>query len=405
MAHGRVPLHRAAPGLSAMRIASSVLMVALAGAIASAQEHEELAAEFARQGDLKSAEAELRKALQARPDDPALLTSLGGILGMQGDLRQANPYLAKAVRLDPRNPVLRRNLAANQWQLGDVPEARANLERLLRANPQDKVAVFLLGMVLENQREYSRSATLLESVPEITTGRPEALVALASDYYHGNRRADAQNLLRRLRADTNVTLQAGKVALDAEDYSTAIAVLAGDSAEVLLLRASVEMKLEYFFQAVTSYERALKIDPQSAEAARGLATAEWRAGMRDKAAADFQDAIRRFPGDAATRQTWATLLLEEGADRDRAVELLKSVAAIDPSSAEPLYQLANAELSEGKPAQALGYLNAAMKLDSQDARIHYAMSRAYRRLGRSSDADREMRAFEKLKAARRMLER
>lgn len=388
-----------------MRIASSVLAVALAAAIASAQEHEERAAEFARQGDLKSAEAELRKALKVTPDDPALLTSLGGILGMEGDPRQANPYLAKAVRLDPRNPVLRRNLAANQWQLGNLPEARENLERLLRANPQDKVAAFLLGMVLENQREYPRSATLLESVPEITTGRPEALVALASDYYHGNRRADAQNLLHRLRANTNVTLQAGKVALDAEDYPTAIAVLAGDSARILLLRASVEMKLQYFSQAVASYERALRIDPQSAEAARGLATAEWRAGMRDKAAADFEDAIRRFPRDAATRQTWATLLLEQGTDRNRAVDLLKSVAAIDPSLAEPLYQLANVELSDGKPAQALGYLKAAMKLGAQDARIHYAMSRAYRRLGRSIDAGREMQAFEKLKAAQRTLDR
>src|SRR5271169_1023298 len=84
----------------------------------SAQEHADKAAEFVQRGNLKDAEAELRKALQLSPEDPTLLTSLGGVLGMEGDLAGANPYLARAVKLNTQDPVLRRNLAENQWQLG-----------------------------------------------------------------------------------------------------------------------------------------------------------------------------------------------------------------------------------------------------------------------------------------------
>ena len=51
-----------------------------------AQQHTERAAEYAQRGELKNAESELRQALELSPNDPALLTSLGGILGMEGDL-------------------------------------------------------------------------------------------------------------------------------------------------------------------------------------------------------------------------------------------------------------------------------------------------------------------------------
>ncbi len=110
---------------------------------------------------------ELRKAVQLSPNDPALLTSLGGVLGMRGNLKQANLYLAQAVKLKPQDPLLLRNLAANEWQLGRFHEAHIHLESVLRSNGGDKAAIFLLGMVTENEKDYARSIALLESVPEV----------------------------------------------------------------------------------------------------------------------------------------------------------------------------------------------------------------------------------------------
>jgi len=191
---------------------------------AEAQQHAEKAIQLAQQGDLKNAENELRKAVDLAPNDSNLLTSLGGILGMEGNLREAHTYLDKAVRLNPQDAASRRNLAANEWQLGRLKEARANLDLLLRANPQDKLAIYLSGMVAEKEKDYTRSAKLLESVPEIMAQQPDSWVALASSYYHTGRTENARAALQHLLRPPSTPRSAflgGSIAAEAQDYATA----------------------------------------------------------------------------------------------------------------------------------------------------------------------------------------
>jgi tetratricopeptide (TPR) repeat protein len=445
-----------------------------------AQEHAEKALQFAQAGDLKRAETELRKAVELAPGDPALLTSLGGILGMEGDLQQANIYLAKAVKLNPQDPALRRNLAANQWQLGQLKEARENLDRLIRANPHDKLALFLLGMVSERQKEYQRSAALLESVPEVIERQPDGWVALASAYYHTNRGGDARNTLRRLLGaggNARTMFLGGQAAMEARDYQTAEALFTAarssypdpaavefqiamaqyrdgraaqsektlleaiqakrahseayvllckvlteqgadtralrlatqavhafpDSYDAVSMKGSLEMKLRYYNEAAASYEKASKLRPESAGTKSDLAVAQWRAGMRERAVSAFEQSIRQFPGDALTYQVYGTLLVEDANPdaRSRAAELFEKAITLDSSSSESRYRLANLELEDGKPERALPHLESAIKLDPQDSRFHFALSRVYRRLGRSTEADKEMEIYQKQKGAKR----
>ena len=466
----------------AMQTASLVLSFALAATPlpgqATAEQHAERAVQLVQQGNLKSAESELRKAVELSPNDPALLTSLGGVLGMEGDLRQANVYLGKAVRLNPEDAASRRNLAANQWQIGRLKEAHENLDRLLRANPQDKAATFLLGMVSEKEKNYVRCVKLLESVPDVMERQPDGWAALASAYYHTGRRQDGHRALQRVvagPANPRSLFIAGQVAMDAGDFvmaevlfnaarqgypdpaaagfqlalaqyrgghtmesertlrETAQAGHAHAEAYVLLCKvlsdqradtaalqaategmqafpasyelvsskAALEMKLQYFNAAVASYEKAAKLKPGSPETKRDLATAQWRAGMREQSVSTFEAAIRQFPRSAQLYQFYGTLLLEQGSpeSRPKAVGLFEKAITLDDSSIEARYQLANIELEDGKPAQALSHLERAIQMDPKDSRLHYTASRVYRRLGRSSDAEREMEIYQKLKAA------
>jgi tetratricopeptide (TPR) repeat protein len=162
---------------------------------------------------------------------------------------------------------------------------------------------------------------------------------------------------------------------------------------VLSTKGSIEMKLQYFNEATASYEKAAVLN-DSLEAKRGLATAQWKAGMRERAAATFEQAMRQFPRDAQTCQLYGTLLLDDGApeNKARAVDLLKHALALDDSAVEPRYQLANLELAEGNPQQALAYLERAVKLDPNDSRLHFALSRVYRRLSRQTEAERRRRS-------------
>lgn len=407
----------------------------------TAEQHSQKAFEFIQSGDLKSAEAELRKAIELSPNDPTLLTSLGGILGMEGNLQQANVYLARAVKLNPQDPLLRRNLAANEWQLGRFQQAQGDLELILHANPRDEKAIFLLGMVCENRKDYARSITLLESVPEIVAQQPEALIALASSYYHSNRRDDAQSSLKRLlnrSTKPEVMFIGGRVAMDGRDYALAEALLreamqAGyankdsylllckaliyqreyeralqiakqaaqalpDSYEILATKGAAEMKLQYFTEAVNSLQRAAEVYPSS-ETKRELALAEWRAGERRQAISEFEETIRQFPRDAETYEVYGALLLEDASPEDkiRAIKLLEQAIEFDHSSVEAHYELANVELESGELRPALEHLEAAIKVDPSDSRLHFAMSRVCRRLGRNADAARELKKYQELK--------
>jgi tetratricopeptide (TPR) repeat protein len=394
---------------------------------------------------------------------------------MEGDLKQANIYLAKAVKLRPGDPLLRRNLAANQWQLGRFREAHENLDILIRANPQDKAAIFLLGMVCENEKDYKHSIALLESIPDVTERRPEATVALASSYYHVGRQAEGRSALLRIAgSDINpqVAFMAGRVSMEAQDYPLAerffsavestwsdpsaakfqlalaqyrqgraddsertlrraiglkqakpetyvllCNVLAGrgayaealqpasdaahlypDSAEVFSTKAGLEMKLQNYSAAVASFNRAEALKP-SAGTERELALAEWRAGDKQRAAADFEKVISRFPRDAEARQVYGTLLLEDGSaeGKSRAVVLFKQAITIDKSAVEALYNLGNLALADGDLKQAADYLEKAIQSDANQSRLHFALSRVYRRMGRASEADSEMEKYQKLK--------
>lgn len=444
---------------------------------AAAQQHAEKAIEFAQHGDLKSAEGELRKAVELSPDDSDFLTSLGGILGMEGKLEEANIYLSRAVKLNPQDRPSRRNLAANEWQLGRLKEAHENLDLLLRTNPQDKVATYLLGMVLEKEKAYAQSAKLLESVPDVMAQQLDGWAALASCYYHLGRTEKARAALEHLlgpASNPKAAFVGGRIAADAHDYPTAetffrslrstfpdraaveleiamaeyeagrmaesektllaavnanqataetyvllctilsdegsntdalqVATRAAqtfpDSAEVLSVKGSIELKLRYFNDAVASYEEAVKLK-DSAVAKRGLGSAQWNAGMHERAAATFEEAMHQFPRDARTYQVYATLLLDDGSQeyKGRAVDLLKQALALNDSAVEPRYQLANLALENGNPEQARAYLERAIQLAPKDSRLHFALSRAYRRLGRDADASKESEIYQKLKAA------
>lgn len=457
---------------------AALFLLAVASALAAPQSPGQLAANAAaavERGDLKTAEAELRKAVEVAPGDPALLTSLGGVLGMEGNLREANVYLSRAVKLNPRDPLLVRNLAANEWQLGRFQEARQHLETLLSANAGDKGAIFLLGMVCENEKDYAHSIKLLESIPDVVERQPEALVALASSYYHTGRRADAEGALEKLRgrsAKPRVVFLAGRVAIDAgdyrlaeelfssvrstypdpgavaakiglaqyrqgrsadaavtltealeaghanaesylllcriladrADYTHALRVAAGaaqaypGSYEILSTKGAMEMKLQDFTAATGTLKRAAEMHP-SAAASRELALALWRAGNRRQAISEFESAIRKYPRDARSYQDYGTLLMEDAApeSKRRAAELFQQAVALDDSAVEARFQLANMALADGHPQVAREQLEKAIRAAPNDGRLHFALSRAYRRLGREADADREMAAFQRLK--------
>src|SRR6266508_3790841 len=82
-------------------------------ASANAQEHADRGMQLAQSGDLKGAEAELRRAVELAPRDPVYLDCLRGISAIQQKLNESSAYFDKALEINPNVPVVRRNLASN----------------------------------------------------------------------------------------------------------------------------------------------------------------------------------------------------------------------------------------------------------------------------------------------------
>jgi len=435
--------------ISAISCAGGSLGVA--DTLAAAREHAEKGVESARSGNLAQAESELRRAVELAPDDASYLTSLGGILGMEQKLTEANAYFERAVQRAPTDPVMLRNLAANEWRLGQLNKAQAHLERLLVMQPQDQVAMLLLGMVSENKHDYPRAAKLLAAVPGLVEQQPESVAALASAYYHTERRQEARKVLESLLTRTDASpkgiFAAAGVAAEAKDYKIAEQLFESvrfrypDTAalkynvaliqfrtgrftqsqstlsdlvntgqakeEAYTLLGTVEMKMDLFTDAMKSYTHAVELDPNSLGAKVGLTSAKWAAGLRPEAEAEFQLLLKQHPEDASVCESYGTSLLNAATDDAmlaQAAELLSKAVKLDASRAEPHYELGILELKKSAVPpdslrQALEQLQTALRLGLTDSRIHYALARVYRRLGREGKAAAEMQLYQKAQAS------
>ena len=98
-------------------------------------------------GDAKSLEF-ARKAYSLKPDDPAIMDTLGILLVASGDLIRGIELLRRAVVLAPDIPVIRLHLAQAHARSGDTDRARRELTELLARNrkfPEAPEARELLG--------------------------------------------------------------------------------------------------------------------------------------------------------------------------------------------------------------------------------------------------------------------
>ena len=165
------------------------------------------------------------------------------------------------------------------------------------------------------------------------------------------------------------------------------------------------MQASQFTNAVDSYRRAKDLDAGSADAALGLADAEFAADVKGAARADFVAGIKQFPRDARFPLHYAEALLKDAdegtpAAEAHAEELLKSAVKLDPSSVEARCQLGDLALKHGNPNTALQEFTTAAKLDPRNAKAHFGLSKVYRRLGRTEEASREAKLFQHLQDAK-----
>lgn len=175
-----------------------------------------------------------------------------------------------------------------------------------------------------------------------------------------------------------------------------------DSASAHIMLGLFETRNQQNVKAVAAYRRALDLDPQSSEASVGLGIAQSSAGMFQESQATFEAGLKRFPSDPMHRQAYGVLLVklaEAGsAPPQQAIDMLQSALRLDPSLAEAHYQLGNLALAREDLQTATTEFVAALANGLDDSRLHYALARTLRRIGKTDEAEKHLQLFRQRKA-------
>lgn len=397
-------------------------------------------------GRLSAADEDVAIILKAQPSDSRAILLRGMVAESSKDYPKAASLLASVLPLVEQQPEATAALGRAYYRIGERIKARETLLSLLNqtANPE---GVFLGGQLASDEQDYATAETLFLSIRQTYPDPSRLAYGLALAQYRDNRfeqsqetlldlihagreTTDLHNLLgwcyrRQGNYDESVAaferainldpqkeanyVDLGLVLIGLRRYAAADAVAEKaaealqTSSRVFELKGAAEILLQDYTNAERSYSKAAELNPDSAEANLGLAQSQWAAGKLDEAIATFEEGLKHFPRDALHYQEYGRALLRYAESNDasaevRAVAMLNKAIALDGSLSEPHYLLGNLALRKGRAEESFQQLEQASRLDPQKGKIHFALSRVYRRLGRNGDAAREFEIFQKLKA-------
>lgn len=142
-------------------------------------------------------------------------------------------------------------------------------------------------------------------------------------------------------------------------------------------------------EAERCYERLTELADAEPVWRLHLAVALIETGSADRARQVLEDLVAQAPDLAAARERLGVVCLELG-DLDAARRAFQHLTETLPQSAAGYLGLGEVALESGDPERAVRALEKALELDPQRGSAHYLLGLAYRGLGRTEDARREL---------------
>ena len=318
------------------------------------------------------------------PKNPLPKLVLGRVYERRGQLDQARTAYEEAAALDPTWPSPRIGVLGVRLRQGDTDGVLASLRALPEEFRATGEAELLLGRVLVQKEEWTsagaaldRAAALLPGLAEVQALRGDAAyhagdLATAADAYGRAVKLDPGNLAYR----TSHALHLGYDGRREEAIAALLEVSAkpeGQTPEVFLALGGIYRAFEppRVAEAVAAYEKALKLDPKSSQAALGIARS-YRAGRQwARAISAYERVSTAFPrldregllgtawcyqlsGDDTRARFYTGLALRAGAD----VEPLRRALSREGATADDFER---AELAEALRSKSAGEQARAVK--------------------------------------------
>lgn len=326
-------------------------------------QHMQAGVEAHKQGRIDVAIAEFRKATESDPNFAQAFLNLGEELMQIHDNAAAIAPLKRALALQPDLDEAHLQLGYALLSLGYAAEAIPHLERVH--------AIEALGIAQIETGNYEEAVANLGAALAKHPNDPDLL------YYLGR----AGGLLSKRAIDTLLGAHP-------------------DSA-----RAHQAMGENYFVlrqmpQAEQEYREALRQRPDIPGLQMELGLVYAGAAQWDKAEAAFRAEAGRQPGNAEAGYHLGEALLQQGKFHEARAELERA-DKLQPDMPETLYDLGKAaSLDADLPLAEKSWTRviALEKETSLAAQAHFGLASLYRRLGKTSEAHREMEEYKRLQS-------
>jgi tetratricopeptide (TPR) repeat protein len=317
-----------------------------------------------RSGHRTEALAVLQQAVQAAHGDPHAFFEVAEALRAQGAYADAITYYRRGLEVDPKSRHGRLALSETLLLSGQYPEAVQIADPLLKEDPNDLAAWKARA---DAYRALGRSNEVLYSLKAILLLEPENGPALLEMF--------------RLHRDAKETKEA---------YETLVRLLASSSPEAQdatlhLERGDLAATLGRTEEANEAYEKAASLDPvMKVEIATRRARLRLTAGRPDLALEVLDEGMKAVapgsPSSIAALLLRAEILgaLERPAEARGAYE---EVRQRDPKSPVALAGIGRSMLEEGKHAEAIEFLRAAIPQVPPQESLYLLLAEAHSGLG------------------------
>lgn len=290
-------------------------------------------------GDLAGGEADLKRASELAPRNPAPHIQLGAMRASVKRYADAERHFERALELDPRNAVGLQALVGLHFEQKQNSKAVARAVAQVEKEPSASPLHFVLGSAFFATGETEKAEEALLKAIEIDKGNAQAWVLLAQVQasYEGLDKA-AASFARALEADPRQPL-------------------------VYVLYGSLEEKRNNWRHAQELYERSLQVKPDFPLAANNLAYLMLeKGGNVDAALSHAQVARRGLPDLPNTADTLAWAYYHKGAYTS-AIGLLQEAIKKSPDNAVYHYHLGMAYWKVNDPTAAKRHLSRALRLN------------------------------------------
>jgi tetratricopeptide (TPR) repeat protein len=299
--------------------------------------------------------------------------AVAGVFSSAGMLRESAELLRSVSAADPKDPEPLLLLARAEVAAGDLVRAKATQARAAKLVP-DSAEVFFVGSMIESAAKNNQKA--YELLGEALARDPRNVEYLA------------RFVVVAMRAD-----QAGRGVRAAE----VLLSMQPDNPDFLYLHGASALQANSTAKAEASLEKFASLRPNDSRGclALGLAYAA-QPDKLDAARNKMESCLVIDPSNFEAAYQLGLFYKSQG-DSAKAVEYFERTTAIAPAYPAALRDLGAALIQTGNEAKARIALEKAVKLDPNDAEVHFQLSRLYNIIGERELAKKHFEMFQKLR--------